>query len=204
MMRLTGGSFKGREIRTLPGEKTRPTGAKLRQALFNSIQFEIEGARCLDLFAGSGALGFEALSRGAESCVFVDQSIPAMKIIRDNAGKLGCRDQCRFIEESFDRCKAAVQPSAPFDFVFCDPPYAADFETRILADLPWADWLKPGGRLVLEWGKTKSKVDELPDRIGVLTKIREKIYGDTILTHYRFETEEPIHEQDDAQIDEQN
>ncbi len=189
MLRLTGGEFRGRPIHTLPDERTRPTQAKLRQALFNSIQVRIPDARVLDLFAGSGALGFEALSRGAASAVFVEQARPAVKIIEKNIGTLGVKDRAVLIGESVaqafeGRLAGLLERHGPFDLIFADPPYAGGWEMRLLEEFPWERLLVPGGLFCLEWGVKKSVISELPEESGVLVKTREKNYGDSVLTTY--------------------
>ncbi len=189
MLRLTGGEFRGRSIQTPPERAgksfLRPTQAKLRQALFNSIQGRIEGAKVLDLFSGSGALGFEALSRGAESVVFVEDSRIAVRLIEKNAETLGVRERMKIFGDSVTKVLQRVQGESPFDIVFADPPYEGDWETWLLNEMPWKDVLVVEGIFCLEWGIKKSKVDSVPEVISVLTKIREKNYGDSILTTYQ-------------------
>ncbi|MEN9722416.1 MAG: hypothetical protein RJB38_402 [Pseudomonadota bacterium] len=205
MLRLTGGQWGGRKLHS-PKEdgphagKTRPTQAKLRQALFNTLQFEIEGARVLDLFAGAGTLGFEALSRGAASVVFVESARPVCQLIERNVLELGVKSQVRVISEKVEKAGPLLEASGPFDVVLVDPPYLLGVENDLLAGA-WWNWsvlLAPEAKVVLEWGKTKSRQTELPDRVelpgkgqsengGALVKIREKTYGDSMLTTYRRE-----------------
>src|SRR5688572_8139969 len=166
MIRITGGELRGRSIRTprVPERGsggTRPTQAKLRQALFNSLQLHIADARVLDLFAGPGTLGFEALSRGAERVVFVESARHVSKLIGENARELGLEERVRVLSEPVERAAAHLGEDAPFDIVLADPPYAGGFELPVLS-MPWDSLLKPGGFLCLEWGKVKSVVDELP------------------------------------------
>jgi 16S rRNA (guanine966-N2)-methyltransferase len=196
VIRLTGGEFRGRSIQTPPDKGgarggrsghsgVRPTQAKLRQALFNSLQTVIPGARILDLFAGSGALGLEALSRGALSVTFVEESPAALKCLSRNVSDLGVEDRAEVLGESVDRVAKRLASHGPFDIVLADPPYAAGWELKLLDRLPWAELLVAGGRFCLEWGRQKSQVSELPERTPLLVKIREKNYGDSILTTYR-------------------
>ena len=103
-MRIITGSQRGRKLLTLEGLHTRPTSEKVKEALFSIIQFEIEGRRVLDLFAGSGQLGLEALSRGARECVFVDNDRDAMRVIRQNAEKCGFTDRSRFSKMTIRWC----------------------------------------------------------------------------------------------------
>lgn len=189
MLRLTGGEFRGRLIQTppdRPGKNTvRPTQAKLRQALFNSLQAVIPDAKVLDLFAGSGALGFEALSRGAASVVFVEDSRSVLKLLEKNVAELGVGDRAKVIGDSMERVGKRLGGMGPFDLVLADPPYAADWEMKLLKLLPWNEILAPGGHFCLEWGTQKSKVAELPERVPFLVKVREKNYGDSVLTTYQ-------------------
>jgi len=200
MLRLTGGEFRGRFIQTPHHQYTRPTQAKLRQALFNSLQMKVPKARVLDLFAGSGALGFEALSRGASQVVFIEQSKSTAKIIQKNAEALGVAEciQVR-VESSLPPCEKenlAAQSHGgthrlafcfPFDLVLADPPYEEGWEMKLLQEWPWEVGLTPGGLFCLEWGSSKSRVSQLPDRVPFLAKVREKIYGDSVLTTYQRE-----------------
>ena len=124
MMKVITGTLRGRTVQTLDGEATRPTTQRVKEALFSAIQFDIEGRRVLDAFAGSGQLGIEAISRGAASCVFVDNSREAAEIVRKNTTALGigavstvlCQDTMQFLARTTER----------FDIVFLDPPYAED------------------------------------------------------------------------------
>ena len=191
MLRITGGEFRGRSIQAPTHDRTRPTQAKLRQALFNSLQASIPDAKVLDLFAGSGALGFEALSRGAAEVIFVETSKAALKVIQKNAAVLGVEDRVTLIEATLSQNAtghshlAAIQKQVPFDLVLADPPYSGGWESWLITELPWAQWLSPDGFFCLEWGTQKSKINSLPDQLPFLVKTREKNYGDSMLTTYR-------------------
>ena len=156
----------------------------MRQALFNSLQMTIPGARVLDLFAGSGALGFEALSRGADSVVFVENGRAACKLIERNAAELGVKDRIQLLDCSVEQAARDLARLGPFDVVMADPPYAEGWEMKLLA-MDWSTLLHPKGILVLEWGTQKSQVSELPESTPHLVKAREKNYGDSVLTTYR-------------------
>jgi 16S rRNA (guanine966-N2)-methyltransferase len=184
MLRITGGEFRGRFIEAPAGSTTRPTQSRLRQALFNSIQMSVPDARVLDLFAGSGALGFEALSRGAERVVFVEQSRVVAQLIERNARDLGVIERIEILSESVDRVWKRLEAVPPFGVVLADPPYAEGWEERLLSETPWERTLAPQGLFVLEWGIKKAQIPSLPDRAGRLVKVREKNYGDSVLTHY--------------------
>lgn len=184
MLRLTSGIFRGRMIQTPPHNTTRPTQAKVRQALFNSIQSTIPDAKVLDLFAGSGALGFESLSRGAKEVVFVENSRSVIKILQKNIQTLQVQDQVHILDESVQSALSSLKKHAPFDLILADPPYENGWELKLLETWPWEEILVPGGCFCLEWGTVKSQVNELPDRLPFLVKAREKNYGDTVLTTY--------------------
>ena len=183
MLRITGGELRGRSLEAPAGDRTRPTQAKLRQALFNSIQADLPDARVLDLFSGSGALAFEALSRGAAHAVSVESARPAAKLISKNAAALGVRERFTLIEDSVDRAWGRL--AGPFDVVLADPPYAAGWELRLLQEFPWQSLLSEGGVFCLEWGTQKSRAETLPEHIAFLEKVREKTYGESVLTTYR-------------------
>lgn len=185
MIRITAGEWKGRALATPPNDKTRPTQARLRQALFNSIQFDIPEAKVLDLFAGAGSLAFEALSRGAAEAVLVENHRGALEAIQKNIRELKIGPNVRVLKEDVYSAIRQAARFGPFDFVFADPPYAEGHELRLLEELPWPELLVPGGSFLLEWGTQKSKIEALPDETAHLVKIREKVYGDSVLTTYR-------------------
>jgi len=178
-MRIISGSEKGRKLKTLEGEHTRPTAEKVKEALFSIIQFEIEGRRVLDLFAGSGQLGLEALSRGARECVFVDNDKAAMQIIRENAEKCRMTEKCRFFQT--DYVTALKRPGEKYDIIIMDPPYKSGFHQNALEIISGFDMLAINGIIIVE----TEVGTELPESIGSLNKLREYRYGRTMLTTYR-------------------
>lgn len=183
MIRLTGGEFRGRSILTPPSFDTRPTQAKLRQALFNSLQVFIPEARVLELFAGSGALGFEAISRGAESVVFVEQSRSVVKLIEKNANSLEVKDRVIVLTEKVETSWARLLKLGPFDIVLADPPYANP-PASLLNGPPWDKLMAPNSRLCIEWSDKNLRGVGLAESFPFLVKVREKNYGDTVLTTY--------------------
>lgn len=185
MIRITAGEWKGRSLATPPNLSTRPTQARLRQALLNSIQFTIPGAKVLDLFAGSGSLSFEAMSRGAASAVLVENHRSAIEAITKNIRDLKTGTSVRLIKEDVLESIPLLLRSAPFDFVFADPPYAEAWEMRLLEKFPWEKLLTPEGVFCIEWGVQKSKIESVPDETEHLVKIREKVYGDSVLSSYQ-------------------
>ncbi len=156
-MRIASGDLKGRPIRTPEGDDTRPTSDRARQAVFNILQHAswaagLDGARVIDLFAGSGAMGLEALSRGAQACLFVEKAEPALAAIRANveAFRLGAR--ARVLRQ--DATKLPTRPPAdpPFDLAFLDPPYSKGLGEAALAALLAGGWLAEDAVIVLERG----------------------------------------------------
>ena len=128
-MRVITGSARGRILKELQGMETRPTTGKVKESIFSIIQFDIEGRRVLDLFAGTGQLGIEALSRGARQCVFIDQRADAVKLIRENVEVCGLTD--RAVIRSGD-AMAYLKSGEKFDIIFLDPPYASGLLEKAL------------------------------------------------------------------------
>jgi 16S rRNA (guanine966-N2)-methyltransferase len=183
-MRIVGGKFKGRSLQGPKGDSTRPTSDRVRESLFNilahSIQgFSLEEARVLDLFAGTGALGFEALSRGARFCQFVEEAVEARGVIRNNADALGVIGQCKIWRRDATKLGPCA-PQTPFNLIFADPPYGKGFGEKALASVMEGQWLSPGGVIVLEEAE-KVSVVEVPG----LMVIDTRSYGDTQVRIYR-------------------
>lgn len=177
-MRIVAGKHKGHRLATPKDQGTRPTSDKVRESLFNILEhgideFDIEGARVLDLFAGTGALGLEALSRGAKNCLFIDNSAAARGIIRSNIEALALTG----VTSVWRRDASALGPAGnmePFDLVFCDPPYGKGLGERALAAAREQGWIRDGGVAVLE---ERAGVElETPDGYEALDR---RVYGDT-------------------------
>jgi 16S rRNA (guanine966-N2)-methyltransferase len=176
-MRIVGGTLGGRVLRAPHGAATRPTSEKVREAIFN-ILGSVEGAHVLDLFAGSGAVGIEALSRGAAHATFVDAGKPALAVIRGNLRELGLEDRATVL--GIDAVAAAGRPPAtPWGFVFVDPPYASDLARRAVLALPPGS-LAPGARVVIEHDRRGIP----PDALGSLLRTDQRRYGDTLVSFY--------------------
>ncbi len=186
-MRIVGGKFKGHSIAPPQGSATRPTSDRVRESVFNILAhgidgLELEGARVLDLFAGTGAMGLEAISRGARFCQFVEDSTEARGLIRRNADALGVIGLAKI----WRRDATILGPCAPqpgFDLVFADPPYGKGLGERALASLVSGGWLNAGAIVVLE----EALKAEVPG-IGGLTLIDTRDYGDTKIRFFRQET----------------
>lgn len=146
-LRVIGGEWRGRRIRFPPVEAIRPTPDRVRETLFNWLQQDVRGARCLDLYAGSGALGLEALSRGAASVVFVDAEPAVVRHLVATLLALGC-DRGRVV--GADAARFLEGPATPFDIVFVDPPYAARALEGACRALDARGWVRPGGLAYLE------------------------------------------------------
>jgi len=151
-VRIVGGRFRGRPLRTPSATATRPTSDRLRETLFDVLAHRygdpVSGARVIDLFAGTGALGLEALSRGAAHALFVEDGAEARALIRDNVEALGVAGLCRIFRR--DATKLGDVAAAPFDLAFLDPPYGQALGEAALGALRDGDWLAPGALCVLE------------------------------------------------------
>jgi 16S rRNA (guanine966-N2)-methyltransferase len=184
-MRITGGTLGGRKLATPQDFRVRPTSDKVRQAIFNILRhqgqgFSLEGARVADLFAGTGALGLEAISQGARFCLFVDIAAEARALIHENieafeltgVTKLWRRDATKL---------GAMAPGAggPFDLVFLDPPYRKDLVAPALASLHDGNWLAPNALIVVETAE-----DEKVDAPGFVV-FDERVYGETRVSFLR-------------------
>ena len=129
-MRVITGLAKGRRLKSLSGDAVRPTSDKVKEAIFSAIQFDIEGRRFLDLFAGSGQMGIEALSHGAASCVFVDSSKESIKIVKENIAVCGFEESSRIVNNDFSLFLTSCKDT--FDIAFLDPPYKAGLLEKAL------------------------------------------------------------------------
>ena len=176
-MRIVGGTLGGRVLKAPAGHATRPTSEKVRQAVFN-ILGDVNGAHVLDIFAGSGALGIEALSRGALHATFVDHDRTALQALKRNLAELAVGDRATVLAQD---AIAAVKraPAAPWRFVFVDPPYASDLATRAVLALP-ADSLAPDARVIIEHDRRHAP----PDALGSLLRTDQRRYGDTLVSFY--------------------
>ncbi len=150
-MRVTGGEAKGARLRSLRGADTRPTADQVRKAIFDILGPDLEGKRVLDLFAGTGALGIEALSRGAAEAVFVESSREACSVILANLLASACRPRGVLRRADAERWLSR-RAAEPFDLAFLDPPYARGigFVARILGKLGSGGWIRTGGTVVVE------------------------------------------------------
>jgi len=152
-VRVVGGRFRGRPLAGPKSDAIRPTSDRLRETIFNVLAHgyggPVEGARVIDLFAGTGAMGIEALSRGAAFCLFVDEGAQARGLMRENVEALGLGGATRLFRRDATRMGAAGQ-NPPASLVFCDPPYGRDLAPRALKSCADGGWLSPGALVVVE------------------------------------------------------
>lgn len=177
-MRVITGSARGRRLKTPENDAIRPTTDTVKEALFNILQFDIEGRRVLDLFAGTGQLGIECLSRGAASVVFVDREREAIRIVKENLKACGLsapvlqEDALRFLERG-----------QTFDLIFVDPPYDSQLYRPVLETINSVDILSDGGIIICE----TRRENDLPEMIAPYHKGREYCYGKVKLCLYKKE-----------------
>ncbi len=178
-MRVITGTARGRRLREPSGMEIRPTTDIVKEAVFNIIQFDIEGRRVLDLFAGTGQLGIEALSRGAADCVFVDESREAVSIVKENLAK--CRFTAKVVQgDSLGYLRCAGK----FDIIFLDPPYDSDMLDKSLEIIQNVDILTEGGIIVCESRREKS----LPEPRAPYVRALERSYGKVRISVYKRES----------------
>ncbi|MBQ7714957.1 MAG: 16S rRNA (guanine(966)-N(2))-methyltransferase RsmD [Clostridia bacterium] len=156
-MRIITGSAKGTNLETLEGLETRPTAVRVKEALFSMIQFDIEGRRALDLFAGSGQLGLEALSRGAASATFIDVSREAADIILRNAAKTKLKDRASVAVYDYESYLKNGKFAEGYDLIFLDPPYKSNYLHRALELIASSSVLREGGTVVCETDTDESE-----------------------------------------------
>lgn len=191
MLRIITGSAKGKKLVTLEGEATRPTSERIKGAMFSSIQFDIEDRRVLDLFAGSGQLGLEALSRGAESVTFVDSEREAMEIVKKNATSLGFFSSCRYSVADYRNYIRKASGRDKYDLVFIDPPYAMECCVDALQRLKDAELIIPGALVVMESGT--EQIDLSAPIFSSFEVLKSTAYGKKTALHillYRGDAEE--------------
>ncbi len=176
-MRVIAGIAGGRRIATLPGLDVRPTAEKVKEGIFSSIQFDIEGRRFLDLFAGCGQMGIEALSRGAESATFVDNSLAHLKIVKENLKTTGLEGNATTVCADFS--SFLLSCSTTFDIAFLDPPYYEGLITDALSKT--CQVMSPHGKILCEHPKEIS----LPDSLNDFYCYKKYNYGKIVISAYR-------------------
>lgn len=176
-MRVITGSARGAKLTTLEGMETRPTSERVKEGVFSALNFELPGARVLDLYAGSGQLGIEALSRGAKSCTFVDSSKAAVKVIDENVAKTGFLNVSKVVV--YDSEQFAAHCREKYDIIICDPPYRNNTVDRLLPLV--GEILEDGGMAVFESEKKYAPAEEY----GSLKLQKRYHYGNTAIYIFR-------------------
>ena len=181
-MRIIAGEFSSRTIKTLKGTATRPTLDKVREAVFSSLGGFFDGGKMLDLYAGSGAVGIEALSRGMSFAYFVDKNYEAIRIIKENITALNLEDKTKVLSMlDSNSLHYFTENHIKFDLVYLDPPYALQQNEKIIGILDEKGLLTSSARIVVEC----LKEDTYADRIGDVEKYKEAIYGISKIVYYR-------------------
>lgn len=179
-MRIVGGDLRGRVLKAPSGMDTRPTSEKVREAIFNILP-DVDGLEVLDLFAGTGALGIEALSRGAETATFVDKSRVVTENLKANLAKLGVQDRAKVVTGDAVSFAQKGVGQRPWMLVFIDPPYRSDLAVRAANALAN---LSEDAIVVIE----HDRVQAPPDKLGSLVRTDERRYGDTMVSFFRVAT----------------
>ena len=178
-MRVITGTARGRRLRTLEGSDVRPTTDRVKEAVFSVIQFDIEGRRILDLFAGSGQMGIEALSRGASEAVFVDNSPASVAVVRENLKICGLNRASVVVQGDALSYLTPRAGREEFDFAFLDPPYGKGILQSVLPAV--ASVMKPGGAIICE----SPSDEDMPECAGEFAVDRQYRYGRIMITFYR-------------------
>lgn len=181
-MRVITGSARGRRLITLEGEDVRPTTDRVKEAMFSAVQFEVEGRQVLDLFAGSGQMAVEALSRGAARAVLVDAAKASLAVAEKNLTSTGLRDRAVLVNADFLSYLASCRER--FDLVFLDPPYRTGLLQRALPLVE--QHMNPGGTILCE----HPLGEEMPEVVGSFVQYRSHKYGKIQVTLYRRQAEE--------------
>ncbi|WP_336779602.1 16S rRNA (guanine(966)-N(2))-methyltransferase RsmD [Paenibacillus illinoisensis] len=185
-MRVVSGSAKGRPLKAVPGNGTRPTTDKVKEALFSMIGPYFEGGTALDLFAGSGGLGIEALSRGMDKAVFVDLESKSIEVIRANLKATKLEDQAAIYRNDAGRAlKALAKRTTKFDLVFLDPPYRMKNGDELMLTMHELELLKPEATIVLEYESKYS----YPEQFGPFEQTRKAVYGETAVSIFDYAPE---------------
>lgn len=180
-IRIVAGEFRSRRISTPDGADVRPTSDRVREALFDILGPTLDGLRVLDAFAGSGALGFEALSRGAASVTFLETLPAALAVLRANVERLGVGARCRIVARAAESVDVQGLDGAPFDLVLADPPYSEDVRDAFLGRLAAEGAIGPSARIVIERDHGAS----VARHASGLVPRRTARYGRTCLDFYR-------------------
>ena len=184
ILRIITGKARGIKLDTLEGLDTRPTAERVKESVFSMLQFEIENRKVLDLFAGSGQMGLEALSRGAMSCTFVEKSIDAMDIVKKNAKKTKLIENCKILNVDYKEYLRGAKNREKFDIVILDPPYSMKIIPEILDTLVKNDMLNINAKVICE------SEDDVEYTCEGLATVKHNKYGKAFITVLCKEAEE--------------
>ncbi len=179
-MRVIAGEAKGRQLKVPKRKGVRPTSDYLRESLFGILGSSVRGVRFLDLYAGSGAVGIEALSRGGAEVVFLEQDPACLRVLRENVERTGLGQSRLLAGDVLRVLPRLARRRERFDIIFLDPPYGIGLARRTLDIVASGDLLRPDGVLIVE----HFAKEPLPERIGNLHRIRERAHGQTVLSFY--------------------
>lgn len=177
-MRIIAGDYKGRRLTSPMDDRVRPTSDKVKEAIFSILMNEIYGSNVLDLFSGSGNLGLEALSRGAEHCWFADSSRDSLKLIRENISYCKANDKATVLAGDFRKVLARL--TTPMDIILLDPPYNMGMLPECFDLIEEYDLLAENGLIVAE----HRREEILPEQFGKFTKVKERKYGTVVVSIY--------------------
>lgn len=182
-MRIITGTYKGRKLESPVGYDVRPTSDKVKESVFNLLMNDIWGSVCIDLFAGTGGLGLEALSRGAERCYFCDNSRESLELVKRNVRKCGAEQQSVILAGDYSRALPKIREKA--GVIFLDPPYDSGIYEKCLRLIDSLDLLEREGIIVAE----HDAGDLLPQEIGRLERVKERKYGRVKISIYQYAEE---------------
>jgi len=182
-MRIIAGSAKGRVLKSLKGRAMRPTMDRVRESVFGMLGERVRGARFLDLYAGAGTVGLEAMSRGAAEATFIESHRPAGRVIEENARRCGFESRSRVIIADAGRGLSVLRrEGAQFDLVFVDPPYGSGELGGVMARLTqWPEMVAEGGLVLVQ----RSRHEDLGEQAGAFERMRSMRYGETVVDLYR-------------------
>lgn len=182
-MRIVSGRFGGRPLKAVPGNATRPTTDKVKEAIFNMIGPYFDGGRSLDLYAGSGGLSIEGVSRGIDEAVLVDRQFAAIKTIKSNVAMTKEPERFQVVKSTAEAAIDHLKGSTPFDLLYFDPPYAKQTIIKDLTQLVDNQLIAPNAIVMAETDQNA----QLPEKIGPFTQIKQRDYGITVVTIYEYE-----------------
>ncbi|HQR33454.1 MAG TPA: 16S rRNA (guanine(966)-N(2))-methyltransferase RsmD [Blastocatellia bacterium] len=195
-MRVIAGQYKGRRLKTLDGMAVRPTSDRMRETLFNILAPRIEGARFVDVCAGSGAVGIEALSRGAAQVTFIETARKATLVISENLRHCGITNDFKFISrDAVAAMKYLAYEKQQFDILYFDPPYDSDIYSPVMWQIAQNNLLAEDGIVIVEHRRQLPLAPNYDD----LRPYRELVQGESVLTFFRMEAAVPLSETSDLQ-----